>query len=188
LDHEFILLRYDLEFIVLVFIVRGNVKSQSRLIAAGALILILAVPKLAFSEQFIARVFGVHDGDSLRVNTDGGRTMRVRLYGVDCPEIKQPYGIKARALTRQLAFGRLLTFESKGKDRYGRIIARVYLLTRKMLAQELVKAGACWWYQKYAPDDEGLKRLEREAKAEMRGLWAEEEPVPPWKWRRQKKK
>jgi micrococcal nuclease len=109
----------------------GNVKSQSRLTTPLALILILAMPISASAEQFIARVFGVHDGDSLRVKIDGGRSMRVRLYGVDCPEIKQSYGIKARALTRQLAFGRLLTFESKGKDRYERTIARVNLLTVK---------------------------------------------------------
>lgn len=145
-------------------------------------------PRSGASSQFTARIFGVHDGDSLRVNTEGGRSMRVRLYGVDCPEIGQPYGIQARALTRQLAYGRLLTFESKGKDRYGRTIAKVYLLTRKMLAQELVKAGACWWYKRYAPKDEELKRLEGEAKREKRGLWAERNPIPPWKWRRQKRK
>jgi endonuclease YncB( thermonuclease family) len=138
--------------------------------------------------RFIARIFGVHDGDSLRINTEGGRSMRVRLYGVDCPEIGQPYGIKARALTRQLAYGRFLILEPKGKDRYGRIIAKVYLLTRKMLSQEIVKAGACWWYQKYAPDDEVLAELEGEARAAKRGLWANPNPIPPWDWRKQRRR
>ena len=52
------------------------------------------------------------------------------------------------------------------------------------LSRELVKAGACWWYRQYAPDDEMLADLEAEAKADKRGLWVDMEPVPPWEWRR----
>ena len=113
--------------------------------------------------------------------------MKVRLYGVDCPEIKQSGGKADRALVRRLAFGRVLLTEPKGKDRYKRIIGRVYLLSGNTLSRELVKAGKCWWYRKYAPDDQYLKELEAEAKADKRGLWANPDPVPPWEWRKQKR-
>ena len=162
-------------------------KSQSRLTTPLALILILAMPISASAEQFIARVFGVHDGDSLRVKIDGGRSMRVRLYGVDCPEIKQAGGKAARALVRRLAFGRVLLIESKGKDRYKRVVGRVYLLSGNTLSRELVKAGRCWWYRKYAPDDQYLEELETEARADKRGVWADTDPIPPWEWRRDRR-
>ncbi len=50
----------------------------------------------------------------------------------------------------------------------------------RMLNRELVKAGFAWWYRKYAPDDETLAQLEREARGARRGLWADPHAVPPW--------
>ncbi len=58
----------------------------------------------------------------------------------------------------------------------------------RVLNRELVKAGFPWWYRRYAPDDEILKQLEREARGAKRGLWADPEPVPPWKWRIMRKR
>ena len=34
---------------------------------------------------------------------------------------------------------------------------------------------------------DGVSPLETEAKAAKRGLWPDPDPVPPWKWRQQKK-
>ncbi len=59
----------------------------------------------------------------------------------------------------------------------------VLLSDGRSLNHELVRAGFAWWYQRYAPDDETLPQLEREARGAKRGLWAEAEPVPPWEWR-----
>ena len=113
--------------------------------------------------------------------------MKVRLYGVDCPELKQPGGIEARGMARRLAHGRGLLIEPKGRDRYWRTIGRVFLLSGNTLSRELVKAGKCWWYRKYAPDDQYLKELEKEAKADKRGIWADPNPIPPWKWRKKRR-
>jgi micrococcal nuclease len=145
---------------------------------------LLSIPANA-AETFTGRVVGVIDGDTIRVS-HALKSVKVRLYGVDCPEIKQPGGKEARALVRRLAFGRMLHIESKGKDRYKRVIGRVYLLSGNTLSRKLVKAGKCWWYQKYAPDDQYLRKLEKEAKAKKKGLWSKPNPIPPWKWRTQK--
>jgi len=56
------------------------------------------------------------------------------------------------------------------------------------LNHELVRAGACWWCRRYAKENETLKRLEGEAKEAGKGLWANSNPVPPWKWRKEKRK
>jgi micrococcal nuclease len=141
------------------------------------------LPSTAYSAQLAGRIVGVIDGDTLRVNHEG-KSVKVRLYGVDCPEIKQAGGKAARALVRRLAFGRVLFIDSKGIDRYKRVIGKVYLLLGKTLSRELVKAGRCWWYKRYAPHDETLAELEDEAKAEKRGLWADPNPTPPWEWRK----
>ena len=77
--------------------------------------------------------------------------------------------------------------ESRGKGRYGRTIVRVTLPSGKLLSQELVGAGACWWYKQYVPKDETLKKLEAEAQEAKRGLWANPKPTPPWEWRKQRR-
>jgi len=143
-------------------------------------------PFPAQPEEMVGRVVDVHDGDSLRLNYEGV-SLRIRLYGVDCPELLQLGGAEARALTQQLAYGRVLVVESKGQDRYGRVIGRVFLVSGNTLSRELVKAGRCWWYYKYAPDDQTLAELEAEAKENKRGLWANPSPTPPWEWRIRKK-
>jgi len=54
----------------------------------------------------------------------------------------------------------------------------------RSLNRELVRAGFAWWYRRYAPDDETLEQLEREARGAKRGLWVDPDAVPPWEWRR----
>jgi endonuclease YncB( thermonuclease family) len=50
----------------------------------------------------------------------------------------------------------------------------------------LVKDG-WWWYRKYAPRDMALEGLENEAREARNGLWTEQNPVPPWEWRKRKR-
>jgi hypothetical protein len=51
------------------------------------------------------------------------------------------------------------------------------------LNAELVRRGAAWWYQRYAPENAKLRRMEAAARREERGLWTADKPVPPWEWR-----
>ena len=84
-----------------------------------ALVLLMASPTRA-AETFPARVVGVVDGDTLRVSRKEGGTLKVRLFGIDCPEKDQRHGKEARQLARCLAYGRVVRVEFRGKDRYGR--------------------------------------------------------------------
>jgi endonuclease YncB( thermonuclease family) len=71
-------------------------------------------------------------------------------------------------------------------DRYGRTVAEIILPDGRNLNQEIVRAGFAWWYVKYACHDAELERLEAEARAAGRGLWADKEPTPPWEFRTSK--
>lgn len=42
------------------------------------------------------KVVSVHDGDTVTVRTDNGQTLKVRLQGIDVPELKQPFGSSPR--------------------------------------------------------------------------------------------
>jgi micrococcal nuclease len=84
--------------------------------------------------------------------------------------------------TSSLVFGKVVTVESKGRDRYGRPVD-VILPDGRSLSQELVRARFAWWFRCYAPNDTTLATLEADAREAKRGLWQDPKPVPPWEWR-----
>jgi micrococcal nuclease len=135
----------------------------------------------AAAEEFTARVVGVTDGDTLRV-FHANHQETVRLVGVDAPEKRQAYGDRAKRFTADLAFDRTVTVRTAGRDRNGRLLGEVVLPDGRSLNQELVRAGYAWWFRKYSRDGR-LARLEEEARASRRGLWADEAPQAPWDYR-----
>ncbi len=151
---------------------------------AGYLVLILLIPSLAVAD-FTGPVVSVLDGDTIGV-LHNQRPERIRLNGIDCPEKGQAYGKRAKQAASQLVFGKQVTLQTHGLDKYGRTIADVLLPDGTNVNQTLVKDGWCWWYRKYAPLDTKLEMLEAVAKAARRGLWADPHPVPPWEWRKRK--
>ncbi|MDF1553488.1 MAG: thermonuclease family protein [Deferrisomatales bacterium] len=137
----------------------------------------------AASVGFTARVETVIDGDTLEVRR-GRDVVRLRLYGIDCPEGEQPRGPAATRFAAALAVGRTVTVRVRDTDDYGRLVAEVDLPDGRSLNRELLRAGHAWWYRRYAADPE-LERLEAEARLAGRGLWGAPDPVPPWRWRRE---
>jgi endonuclease YncB( thermonuclease family) len=136
----------------------------------------------AYAEEFSGKMIGVSDRDTISALRDKTQT-KIRLHGIDCPKSGQDFGSRAKSLASELSFRKLVTVRVKGFDRYRRTVAEVILPDGRSLNEELVRAGLAWWYRKYAPHDETLSRLEREARAEKRGLWAQGNPIPPWAWR-----
>ena len=126
-------------------------------------------------------VVRVRDGDSIVVRR-GGVGVEVRLEGVDCPELAQAFGRKAKKFTSGLVSGKTVRLSGKGRDRYDRELAEVFLPDGRSLNQELVAAGYAWWFRKYSTD-RTLEALERAALRARRGLWVDPDPVPPWDFR-----
>ena len=131
--------------------------------------------------QAEGRAVRVRDGDSIVV-LRGGVGIEVRLDGIDCPELAQAFGRKAKSFTSGLVFGKTVRLVGKGKDRYDRELAEVFLADGRSLNRELVSAGYAWWYRKYSTD-RSLELLEQAARKARRGLWVDSSPVPPWEFR-----
>ena len=110
--------------------------------------LTLPVLCLAFSAQareaFDAQVTYVTDGDTLWVQADrGGAAHKLRLTGIDAPEICQHGGKAARDFLTQLALHRRVAVNVSYVDRYGRRPATVRLDGADLAAQ-MVSAGHAW--------------------------------------------
>ncbi|WP_297333267.1 thermonuclease family protein [Flavobacterium sp.] len=138
-------------------------------------------------KTFTGKVVGIKDGDTFEVLYEG-QTERVRLAEIDCPESAQPFGKAAKKFASDLCFGKTVTVEAGGKrDRYGRVVGTVFTDEGINVNQELVKAGLAWHYKDYSDSDE-LAAIEEQARAENAGLWADNNPVAPWDWRKNKRK
>lgn len=151
-----------------------------------ALIVLVAVSaSSAVAGEFTGRVIGVASGNLIQVSSAGAR-LTVRLAGVECPEKGQPYSDEAERFTSDLTRKTVVRVKVTDRDRAGRPVGEVTLMDGRNLNQEVLRAGYAWHSQ--SSHDEALRKLEAEARAAKRGLWADPNPVPPWEHRYRKRR
>jgi micrococcal nuclease len=123
----------------------------------------------------------VHDGDTLRALDEGNVEHKVRLVGIDAPELGQAFGRVARDRLRELALRQRVVVELHDRDRYGRDLATV-VVEGASINRQMVAEGMAWHFTRYSSDAD-LAAAEAAARAARIGLWADAAPVAPWQWR-----
>ncbi len=149
------------------------------------LILLLLFALISVPGSFKAKVIGVNSGDSIVVLLDDNTQLRVRLEGIDCPELQQEYGDSAKQATVAFCFKKQVRIEKVGEDMYGRTLAFVYV-DDLCLNKELIRLGLAWHYAAFNADT-ALAQLELEARKNKVGLWKQSKPMAPWDFRRKQK-
>mmetsp|Transcript_8238 Transcript_8238/g.20259 ORF Transcript_8238/g.20259 Transcript_8238/m.20259 type:complete len:236 (-) Transcript_8238:859-1566(-) len=130
------------------------------------------------------RVRNVYDGDTLTLIDE----RRVRLLGIDTPEIKeqQPFAQEAKAFTKDRCDKRdiWISFEPDGEreDHYGRLLCFVWVPANNgdgylCINEGIVEAGFARAYQpgktKKLHNWDKLIELQSRARKENRGVWSE---------------
>jgi endonuclease YncB( thermonuclease family) len=128
----------------------------------------------------------ISDGDTLTLRVEG-KNVRVRLDGVDAPELAQPYGKSARRSLAELCRGKEASAVERGKDEEGRTLASVRCAEVDVNAEQ-VRRGMAWVHLRYLPLGSPLYEFETNARLRRVGLWRASSPVPPWEWRQQRMK
>ena len=132
----------------------------------------------------------VHDGDTLRV-TDGSTEIRIRLCGIDAPELEQPLGIDSRDHLRSLINrgDNTLIVLAVEQDRYDRTVAELFVPTSAgeiHLNSQMVVDGYAYHYARYSggcPNGHLLAGAEEQARSQQLGVWADPDAVKPWDYR-----
>lgn len=127
------------------------------------------------------RVEFVNDGDTVTCRTAAGQEVRVRLLGIDAPELDQPQGREARAALVAKLGGGIVRVEGTAHDQHGRLLGTLFVADRD-LNRELVAEGWAWAFTGFA-EDEDLVAAESAARRARRGLWADPQPLAPSRWR-----
>lgn len=140
-----------------------------------------------------ARIERVKDGDTFDAVVDGG-AITIRLSAIDCPEDGQAWGDIATYGLIKMIGKQKVRLECHGVDDYGRTLATAYVWKPEAnewtnVNERMVMLGHAWVLHKFCghlPPDrkDRLNRLERWARGKKVGLWKQENPAPPWLWRR----
>lgn len=127
-------------------------------------------------------IVGVYDGDTIDFLTTDGQNFRIRLDYIDAPELSQKFGIHSKIFVSTFLKKDCLAI-IRGKDKYGRHLAIIKLKDSTILQELILSTGLAWHYKKYNNSPK-LDSIEKKARYDRRGLWYENNPTPPWKFRR----
>ena len=120
----------------------------------------------------------VVDGDTIDVRLTSGKRDRVRLIGIDTPESGACYASTASARARQLALSKAVVLKgdpTQGtRDRYGRLLAYVWLPGGKDLGYHLIASGHAmvYVYRTSFLRLSAYRNAEAAAKSAARGQWS----------------
>jgi endonuclease YncB( thermonuclease family) len=107
----------------------------------------VALTVAAEDKEIVAHCERVVDGDTFKAKLEDGTVATIRLHGIDTPESDQAFGFAATNQLRKRITGRALTLKITDKDRYGRLVATVYVRDLNV-NHELVRSGLAWHYVK----------------------------------------
>lgn len=119
----------------------------------------------------------VVDGDSVHVRpAGGGKPVRIRMDGIDAPEICQPGGRTARDALKHRALGQRVAVHGRRHDDYGRLLARIELNDHD-LGQWMVTKGQAWSYR-YRNNPGPYALQQRRAQAAGVGIFSRTHVAP----------
>lgn len=137
------------------------------------------------------KVVSVHDGDTITLLDAARQQHKIRLAGIDAPELSQAFGRVSRQHLADQVAGRTVVIEWTKRDKYQRLVGKVLLNGRDINITQ-IEAGLAWHYKKYATEQSPEDRLryaraEEKSRAARLGLWEDGRSVPPWEYRKTKK-
>lgn len=128
---------------------------------------------LAYGQSF--QVVRVIDGDTFELeNSD-----RVRMIGINAPELSDIYGIEAKEYLARLVEGKIVTLvpdqRRSDKDRYQRLLRYVYF-DGQDINKKMISDGYAFAYLRFnfTKSDE-YRNAQLKAKAQRVGIWSQEE-------------
>jgi endonuclease YncB( thermonuclease family) len=139
----------------------------------------------ADASSLFGKVIEVNSGDVITI-FNLNRPVRVKLMGIDAPEMNQTFGAVAKKHLSDLVFEKSVVVEYAGIAADSSLTGRV-LLNDADIGAQMIRDGAAWFDpnngNRLGPTNrEVYQQSEQAARSEKRGLWQEENPVAPWEF------
>jgi len=151
------------------------------------LLLVIAVITVNASDLYNITV---SDGDTIAFS-DGDKRIRVRLYGIDAPELDQPFGEEAKTylcnlIKSGIAEGKSINTMKVTTDAYDRVVGMLYI-GDACINVKMVLAGYAWHYPETKPVSNDFKMHQEYAQIRRVGMWKSPDNIAPWEWRKNKR-
>jgi len=129
-------------------------------------------------------VVNVYDGDSITI-MNKGKKLRVSLYGIDAPELKQEHGPESRDFLASFINKETVEAAPIGKVRKGKMAGTI-MLGDDNINELMILNGKAWVDRKACSEDfcNTWIKMEEAAKATKKGLWSSPDPEPPWEFQK----
>jgi len=153
------------------------------LIAAIAALCCLCTEVKAAS--MFGKVIDVNSGDVITI-FNLNRPVRVKLLGIDAPELDQAFGEVAKKHLSDLIHDKSVVVEYSGISADRSVAGRV-LLNNTDIGAQMIRDGVAWFdpnnlSRLSTTDREVYQQSEQAARNERRGLWQAENPTAPWEF------
>lgn len=145
------------------------------------ILLAMWIAQPAVAETLSGTVMSIIDGDTLVVQDAAKKKHTVRLAEIDAPERRQAYWRESAVSLARLCFKKEAKVEWTERDPNKRVIGYVTCDGKEANAEQL-RRGMAWGSPKGSKPTSGLPELEAYARLRKIGLWADENPVPPWEF------
>lgn len=138
----------------------------------------------SLEKELTGKVSKVIDGDTIELLAKENpynhiAKLKIRLYGIDAPELKQAYGKEAKEFLSALVLKQEVSLIIENKDKYDRFVSTLFLKGQD-INKEMVKNGYAHAYESFSN-----KYLTEQADAKMfkLGLWQDERVMSPSEFR-----
>jgi micrococcal nuclease len=144
----------------------------------------LALATSGFAEEVLkGKVVTVIDGNTIEMVAEDNELYKILLYGIDSPELGQEFGEKAKKVLEKMILDKNVQVKIQGKDRWGNRLGIVLIGGTRDPRHELLEAGLAWTAERNPIQE--LEAIREKAQEKGKGLWKEQDPTPPWIYRRQ---
>ena len=99
------------------------------------------------ADTFSGRVTRVVDGDTFWISS---QDERIRVWGLDAPEVDMPGGSQATATLSSMIAGQELTCRQRDIDRYGRIVGQCFLPDGRDITAVMIESGTAQEFCRYS--------------------------------------
>ncbi len=166
-------------------LLRGQLRNARRRKKTAPLVIAVLVISIFGISQFLEQpnapipgkgtelscdISKVYDGDTVTASCKDGK-LKIRVWGIDAPEMGQkPWGRQSRDLLRGMMPRSEAKLQVVDKDRYGRIVARLYDGNRD-LGLAMVRQGRAIVYEHFN-NSKTYRKAQAQAKWEKLGIWS----------------
>jgi endonuclease YncB( thermonuclease family) len=167
-----------------------NLRSRIAILLILLFIASSAYPSIADIRTVEGFVQKTSDGDTMTLITRDRTKLRVRLYGIDAPEVRhekkagQPFGEEANSALAEKVMRKEVAITTQDRDQYKRVVGIIRIGNRN-INEEMVREGWAWAYREFlrGPYVSEFINAEREERERKLGLWQQFNPQSPWEFR-----